>query len=71
MPITSRGLGGVLAEADKAEDGSRVLVAEWTAHNDVLADVKPSDRVILYAHGGAMILMSPSSHRSLSVHSTG
>ena len=76
-----RGLPGILKELDEAEHNTREIQAEWIVDKsigpmdrilhpvirshivDVVEDSSP--RVILYAHGGAMVLMSTKTHRHL------
>ncbi|GAA6033851.1 hypothetical protein JCM8097_000370 [Rhodosporidiobolus ruineniae] len=70
--VKKRGLKGVLEEVDAQEDGTRTIKAEWTAHRSLFISPsseppKPSDRVILYTHGGAYTLLSVKTHRSLCV----
>ena len=48
-----RGLNGILAEHDAAEDGSRELAGEWVDAREEGA--KDEERVILYLHGGKPI----------------
>ena len=78
-----RGLNGILAEHDAAEDGSRELAGEWVDAREEGA--KDEERVILYLHGGkpisafgpvapaltarigAYYLFSPATHRRITV----
>ncbi|KAH8552132.1 Alpha/Beta hydrolase protein [Umbelopsis sp. PMI_123] len=77
----SKGLPGVLKELDESELNTREIQAEWIADKsigliqrilqsksrshavDFAGDSSP--RVILYVHGGAMVLMSTKTHRHL------
>ncbi|KAI8577567.1 hypothetical protein K450DRAFT_177610 [Umbelopsis ramanniana AG] len=76
-----RSLPGILKELDETELNTREIQAEWIVDKsigpmerilqsgnrshvvDVVEDSSP--RVILYAHGGAMVLMSTKTHRHL------
>ena len=54
IPQTERELGGVLKEFDNRD---HVLMGEWTVHNDLMREeVKPTDRVVLYLHGGGFLV---------------
>ena len=54
IPVTKKELGGVL---QGFENGDHRLKAEWTVHNDLMReDIKTSDRVVLYLHGGGFLV---------------
>lgn len=54
IPQTKRELGGVLKDFDS---GNYTLTGEWTVHNDLMReDIKPTDRVVLYLHGGGFLV---------------
>lgn len=57
---------GLLAPLAAQEDGHRTVGAEWQV-NDSVRNGTTSDRVLLYFHGGAYTLMSPRSHRMLTL----
>lgn len=57
---------GLLAPLATKEDGSRTVGAEWQIH-DSARKGSASDRVLLYLHGGGYTLMSPRSHRELTL----
>ncbi|GAA5999230.1 alpha/beta hydrolase [Rhodotorula paludigena] len=64
--VRERGLGGLLQAADAAEDGQRRVKAEWLVHRSLLREGSPpTDKVLLYAHGGAYSVCSPKTHRTL------
>ncbi|CAM0141051.1 unnamed protein product [Umbelopsis sp. WA50703] len=74
-------LPGMLRPLDQAETGEREILAEWVMDRSlapmeqmlpskspscvVKVEENTSPRVILYAHGGAMVLMSSKTHRLL------
>ncbi|WFD34539.1 hypothetical protein MCUN1_001380 [Malassezia cuniculi] len=74
--IKSRGLPGFLADEDKKEDGKRELTGEWVVGKQVWRRLQSEwqsgrktgcERVILYIHGGAYILMSATVYRALTI----
>lgn len=65
ITVKQRGLPGLLREADGKETGSRTIPAEWECHRDAWNESSVSDRVVLYLHGGAYILMGTNTHRPL------
>ncbi|GAA98868.1 uncharacterized protein L969DRAFT_76645 [Mixia osmundae IAM 14324] len=72
VPVKTRGIQGFLAEADKAEDGSRVIPGEWVVDERLWTGRSTpgqalSDRVVLYLHGGAYMVMSAATHRPLTL----
>lgn len=76
-----RGLPGILKELDQDELGTREIEAEWIVDKSigpmerilqtksksciVKVEEDSSPRAILYAHGGAMVLMSSKTHRHM------
>ncbi|GAA5888703.1 hypothetical protein JCM5296_000072 [Sporobolomyces johnsonii] len=70
--VRKRGLKGVLEEMDEDETGERTLKAEWVTHDSLVSgEQPPSDRVVLYLHGGAYSRMSPQTHRPLCIGMSG
>lgn len=74
--VKKRGLRGLLAEADAQEDGKRQIKAEWVINKRLWRKMQSEfaqnksvnqDRVILYLHGGAYFIMSPETHRFLTI----
>jgi hypothetical protein len=79
--VGPKDLPGMLRPLDQAETGEREILAEWVMDRSlapmeqmlpskspscvVKVEENTSPRVILYAHGGAMVLMSSKTHRLL------
>lgn len=58
----------MLQELDAGEDGTRGVKAEWVVANELCyPEAKLGDHVVLYFHGGGYALMSPASHRPLTI----
>ncbi|GAA5951017.1 hypothetical protein JCM21900_004130 [Sporobolomyces salmonicolor] len=70
--VRKRGLGGVLAAMDEDETGGRTLTAEWVTHDSLVSgEQQPSDKIVLYLHGGAYSRMSAKTHRPLCIGMSG
>jgi hypothetical protein len=74
--VKKRGLRGLLAEADAAEDGKRELTGEWVVGKQTWRRLqaewrtgksRDKERVILYIHGGAYFIMSAVTHRPVTI----
>ncbi|KAK4050967.1 hypothetical protein OIV83_003096 [Microbotryomycetes sp. JL201] len=66
IPVRKRaGLQGILKDFDEQESGTRTIEAEWQLHNDARAS--PSDRVVLYLHGGGYFLLNRRCQRPITL----